>query len=96
MSDFGCEGCGSENLGVFVQHGSYFTRCLDCGASGWATSWLAVSEGMSSPVRAAVVDAQLREVESLGEGTAREMVPKITQAAYEGKLVRFLGLRSEA
>lgn len=94
-SEMGCQSCGSLNLGAFVQYGSYFTRCLDCGQSGWATSWLALSGTISSPVRAVIVDEKLNEIESLGEGVAHEIASRISQSAHEGKLVQLLAPRPE-
>ncbi len=89
-NDFGCQSCSSANIGAFVQHGSYFTRCLSCGQDGWATSWLSLSGQISSLIRAVVVDEQQNEIEVLGEGVGEEITSKIAQAAQHGKLVRLL------
>lgn len=95
-SEFACQNCGSSNVGAFVQHGSYFTRCLTCGQDGWATSWLALSEQLSSPMRAVIVDEQQNEIEVLGEGTGQEITSHISQAAHQGKLVRLFAANNDA
>jgi len=94
-SEFKCLSCGSANVGTFVQHGSYFTRCLSCGQDGWATSWLALSKQIAAPIRAVVVDEQQNEIEVLGEGRGEEIASKIFQAAHQGKLVRLLGATND-
>ena len=85
-----CPGCGAPALGAFVQHGSYFTRCMACGEEGPATSWLALSERMSGRFRAVVVDTNQKEIEVLGEGKTSEIAGLVSKAAHRGKLVRLV------
>ncbi|WP_156152769.1 MULTISPECIES: hypothetical protein [Pseudomonas] len=87
-----CEFCGSQDIGAFVQHGSYFTRCLSCGQDGWATSWLALSSQIVEAIRAVSVDEQQNTIEVLAEGAGEAITSAISRAAYEGKLIRlFIG-----
>jgi len=85
-----CPACGAPKLGGFVQHGSYFTRCMACGEEGPATSWLALSENMCGNFRAIIVDENLKEIEVLGEGKANEIASLVSNAAHKGKGVKLV------
>ena len=82
-----CAACGGH-IETFVQHGSYFARCAACGDSGWATSWVAISNRLEGRWNAAVIESHDQRPEFLAEGPMREIGEAITMAAQEGKLVR--------
>lgn len=73
-----------------MQGGSYFTRCLNCGDGGPVTSWLALSARLTSEIRAVVVDENLNEIEVLGQAAGPQISKVISEAAYQGKLVRLM------
>lgn len=89
-TEFTCQNCGSQNIGLFVQYGSYFTRCFLCKQDGWATSWLMLSKQIVVPIYAIVVDEQHNEIEVLGEGFGEEFLSRISRAADKGKTIRLL------
>lgn len=82
-----CERCGALDFGAFVQYGSFFTKCLNCGHSPWATSFIAVSPQMGDRYRAVIVDEKLNEKQVVAEGIGSDMADKIEEAAQSGALV---------
>ncbi|QXH75283.1 hypothetical protein KSS92_12620 [Pseudomonas atacamensis] len=82
-----CEFCTSSNLRAFVQHGSYFLRCISCSQSHVATSWLALSSEITESLRATVVSEEFQEIEFLAEGVGPNFISKVSKAAYAGELV---------
>ena len=91
MSEFNgelkCEFCPSSSFGAFVQHGSYILRCLSCGQSHVATSWLAISSKISEPMRAVIVDDKFKEIKFIAEGFGPEFNSKVSKEAHAGHLV---------
>lgn len=83
-----CTSCGANEIGRFVQHGSYFSMCMSCKSAGWATSWLAVSGHIEGPLRVYVVNEAFQEQEFLGQGNNAELMSRIGAIAAAGKLVQ--------
>ena len=82
-----CAACGGR-VETFVRYGSYFARCAVCGDSGWATSWMAVSNRLEGRWNAAVIESHDKRPVFLAEGLMSEVGDAITMAAQQGKLVR--------
>lgn len=91
-----CESCGKSAMAAFVQHGSYFTRCIACGAEGPATSWLALANQLAGRIRAVVVTPTYEALEEIGIGEVRQMWAAVSSAAHQGKLVRLLNAAPDA
>ena len=87
MEDQECPECGEKSLKAFVQHGSFFTRCISCEYEGPATSWLAVSASLKQPVRAILVTESYQELSLVANGTGNEVFEAVSQSAGQGKLV---------
>jgi len=91
-----CGRCGKSEMAAFVQHGSYFTRCIACGAEGPAASWLALANQLTGRIRAVVVTPTYESLEEVGIGEARQIWAAVSNAAQQGKLVRLLNAAPDA
>lgn len=91
-----CESCESSNFGAFVQHGSYSLRCLSCGQSHVATSWLALSSKITEPMRAVLVNDKFEEIEFVAEGVGAEFNSMVSKAAHAGHLVMLSSVSQNA
>jgi hypothetical protein len=80
--------CSKQEVAVFVQYGSYFTKCISCGGTGPATSWLAIARRLPNPVRAVVVNERYEEVSFVAEGEGHKIAEQVSIVAYSGNLVR--------
>ncbi|MCB1555288.1 MAG: hypothetical protein KDJ14_15925 [Xanthomonadales bacterium] len=81
-----CADCGGSVL-TFVRHGSFFTRCVGCGASGPAASWLDVCESLPGRWRAYRSDAAGTPIALVAEGDAAGLRDAVRAAAGDGAWV---------
>ncbi len=85
-----CAECGASTVAAFVQHGSYFTRCMACHAEGPATSWLALRRHLQGRFKAVSVAEDFEPLAIVAQGEVDQIAEAISKAAQEGKLVRLL------
>ena len=87
MSDLKCPECGKASVGTYVQHGSFFSRCESCGASGPVTSWIGIAPNLHGRISAVLV-GQPQTGTVVAEGEAEEVAERIGNAAQHGALVQ--------
>ena len=91
-----CSQCSRPTVAAFVQNGSYFTKCTACGYEGPATSWLTLSLQLEGDLKALEVSETYEELALIAEGSIREIVTPISQAASRGALIRLVHATSGA
>jgi uncharacterized Zn finger protein len=81
-----CQQCGANNSGEYVQWGSSFFRCHDCGTDSPATTFLAYAAQLKGIYSAFEVDLSNSRM-IIAHGAIDEMVNIIDQKAVQGKLI---------
>jgi hypothetical protein len=89
VADDACPSCGSTSRGAFVEYGSYFMRCLNCGDDGPATSWLAIASRLRGPISAFLAEPWPDGI-LFAEGESSVIAETVARAASTGKLVRIV------
>lgn len=86
-----CASCGSASMATYVQLGSLFTRCADCGETGPAASWIGVADRLSGTWCACLAGPAGEPLELLAEGSGADLLEVVRKIAGSGALVRLLG-----
>ena len=75
---------------AFVEHGSYFFRCLNCGDDGPATSWICIAPRLQGSMKALYAEPW-PDGSLFAEGAPAEIADAVSLAATSGRLIRLIG-----